>query len=569
MTAAPAGLPAWSTLLGFLDAELAAAIEEMARPLSLLMNDDPHQAPGDSEPNGYDGIDRRGTLDHLLLSEWMLQEEEPLEFMRRLAMHELSYLRPMRVEPRSHGRLLVLADAGPDQVGTPRLAHLAGLVVLHRRAGVMGVPLEIGFLGDEPEVYSGGELAEQLGLWRKARSTSRPTVDDVQPWLDLLDTRDRLWLFGAEHATEPLGFPARPGMIRRLSARDTAWGRDGVIELTAHVDNKRVLLPIPGPARATAILRGEGIRRRPILPIEREAGRLRTPRFTGSALRLLCRTDRPDELVAVSLGTNRGASGGRPRHHRFDGPVLAAGMIGGRVVALYLHDDWIRASVVGKHLGRVHDIRVHATALQFDLGAQATLEPVGLEPLFYSAGRIVVRLSNVYWFIDAPDVVETAGGATVEQISASMKADQPRIAMRWGRMISGLPMSAVDLPADRRIFFGPLGTAAVETTPDSFQIVLPDRSTRTIKVSPDDRVVGLTATLRDGPYVVVVSPGERIIRLIGPDRPRTLTAASGELVDLTLHPTEPILAIQRRDGSIEAFDLPGGEPRVLLLGSAS
>jgi hypothetical protein len=565
MTVTASALPAWSTLLGFLDAELAAAVERMARPLDLLMNEDPHQVVGSQDMDGYDGIDRRGALDNLLLTEWLLVDEEPLEFLRRYATHELSYLRREYVTPSTHGRLLLLADAGPDQVGAPRLAHLAGLVVLHRRAQAMGVPLEIGFLGGEPAAYHGGDVPEQLALWRKTRTGRRPTSEQLPPWLDALDRRDRLWLFGAETARAGFG-PGMPPGVRGLSARETGWGPSGASELTVEADRRRVVLPMPSSARATALLRGEGFRRRPSLAVEHERGPLLYPTFTGSALRLLCRTDRADELVAVSLGTARGARGGRPRRHRFEGPVLAAGVIGDRIVALFERDGWIDAAVVGRHLGRVDTIHIRASAV--GVLPDSIQEPTDLEPIYFSAGRLVVRLSGIYWFIQAPDDVENAGSGTVVQIAASRITDTPRIAIRYGSLVS-LGISRVNLPADRRVFFGPLMTAAVETSGNVFTISGIESRPLEIAVARGDRVVGLTATRADGPHLVVQSAGERIIRLIGPQRSRTLTAASGDVVHATLHPTEPILAIQRRGGAIEAFDLPSGEPRALLLATST
>ena len=47
-------------------------------------------------PDGFDGITDRGHPDRLLMSQWLLAQEVPLEFARRAAEGELLYLAPAR-----------------------------------------------------------------------------------------------------------------------------------------------------------------------------------------------------------------------------------------------------------------------------------------------------------------------------------------------------------------------------------------------------------------------------------------------------------------------------------------
>lgn len=98
------------------------------------------------DPDGFDGIARDGDLDHLLPSEWLLIGEEPDEFLRRYDRRELSYLRRRTVEPRAAPTSLVVFDTGPEQLGRPRIAHIALLVVLARRADEAGISLSWGTL---------------------------------------------------------------------------------------------------------------------------------------------------------------------------------------------------------------------------------------------------------------------------------------------------------------------------------------------------------------------------------------------------------------------------------------
>jgi hypothetical protein len=165
--------------------------------------------PG-GEPCGFDGIDRRGSVEHLLPSEWLLLGEEPDEFLRRLVTAELSYLHVARSAEQRTRSLLVLFDTGPEQLGAPRLVHLACLVVLARRAGV---PIRFGTF-----------QAEQR----------REVVDEA------LVVSGRLW----------------PQASMNLLLRD---GEDGIVEAEFHDGRRhrlrRALLPLPTPDDAIRLLR--------------------------------------------------------------------------------------------------------------------------------------------------------------------------------------------------------------------------------------------------------------------------------------------------------------------------
>ena len=75
------------------------------------------------DPDGFDGVEQRGEYHRLLTSEWLLAEEVPDEFLRRAAMNEHLFLRLARNEPQGGRRTLVFLDAGPMQLGSPRLVH--------------------------------------------------------------------------------------------------------------------------------------------------------------------------------------------------------------------------------------------------------------------------------------------------------------------------------------------------------------------------------------------------------------------------------------------------------------
>jgi hypothetical protein len=219
-------------------------------------------------------------------------------------------------------------------------------------------------------------------------------------------------------------------------------------------------------------------------------------------------------------------------------------------------------TVVGKRLGRVETIDVAPEKLELDERLMASIADSDLEPLFFASGQILVRLAGQWWLIDPPDIVAKANFVLV---AASATIDSPRIAYNVQGRIRVLASPGVQLPEDRRIFFGPLGAMAYESSDGDFTIAGGWQPPKTVRVEADVRVLGVTATRQDGPFLVVQSAGERILRLEGQDRARTLTMASGDITDISLHPTEPLLAVQRRDGTVEAFELPDGTPRAIIL----
>jgi hypothetical protein len=135
MTALPAALSPWSKQLSIFPPELSLAIGPLVQRIAAAI--DPlhvEDLPGADDPDGFDGLTNRGSYDRLIVSDWLLADELPEEFERRAAMREHLFLKTARRE-RAHGLgSIVLFDCGPDQLGSPRLAHLALLIVLLRRA---------------------------------------------------------------------------------------------------------------------------------------------------------------------------------------------------------------------------------------------------------------------------------------------------------------------------------------------------------------------------------------------------------------------------------------------------
>ncbi len=137
----------WAKQLSALVDDLAAELGPWVQSLDALLGPMRQASPaGDGEPDGYDGIARRGPYERLLVGEWAMAEAAPDEFLRRAAMGEHSFLELARVQEASGTRCVALFDIGPSQLGAVRLVHLALLAVLDRRAQNAGAPLVWGVL---------------------------------------------------------------------------------------------------------------------------------------------------------------------------------------------------------------------------------------------------------------------------------------------------------------------------------------------------------------------------------------------------------------------------------------
>ena len=118
-------------------------------------------------PTRFQGVTRRGPVGRLVLSELAMADEMPEEFLRRITQGEAGYYDVAMVEATASGRLVVLFDAGPDQLGVARIGHLATILLLWRKAERAGVAREIGTL-QRPGDTAKGELRDLVMWWLRS-----------------------------------------------------------------------------------------------------------------------------------------------------------------------------------------------------------------------------------------------------------------------------------------------------------------------------------------------------------------------------------------------------------------
>ncbi|WP_329120316.1 hypothetical protein [Streptomyces sp. NBC_01465] len=554
MSGLPRELAGWGAQLDALDAACAVALGPLVRGIDGLMG---VGARADAQArlgefDGYDGLSRAGTPERLVMSEWLLAEEAPEEFLRRAAEGELLHLAPARRAEEARGRVAVVVDCGPSQWGAGRLVQLAALMVAHRRAVARGSALVVGVLGRTPGEWAEGELPEVLRAWLGSRSAVEPDPVDVEKWLGALDAADEAWVLAGEPLAARLA-----GRSRVLVARESDWSGAGAAEVTVRVGGRSARLALPEPSAGVRILRGQGWKRAGATGAGAPVGGVGSMVFPGTGRQLVLRSqDDARQLITVRVPNGPGREHDVvPRRHGFPGPVVAAGYFGRRLVALVRVGDELRVQVVGKTWAAAEGYTTLAVVL-----GDATDRP--LVPLVVEADSMLMHWGDdwigMQWDLYAPVLVEKMvaalpGGATAKRLGDRLH-------------LPHLPGGHWTVK-DQHVVLGP-GTAHVRSLDGQLWRFVDDVGTSyTQRVPKSERPLG-AVVLEGRVHLVVRSAAGHLLRIRGPVRNTVLTKWSDTPHPPALHPTLPLLAVRRESGAIEVVDLESGE-RLLNLRSVS
>lgn len=232
----------WADALALFGPDLWRGIGPWLGPLETVIGRRDASRSRDGELDGVAGIARRGSYERLLPSEWLLAEELPDEFLRRAASDEHLFVELARAEPHARGAIVALFDAGPFQLGAPRLAHLALLVVFARRAADRAAILHFAALQGEAIWTLSTQGARGLLEARTARPANRADLDRWRLRLQSDGLGDaETWLVGD-------GEPTHDGW---RTARVVDCGAS--LEVT--VDERQAILALPSEALGARILR--------------------------------------------------------------------------------------------------------------------------------------------------------------------------------------------------------------------------------------------------------------------------------------------------------------------------
>ena len=337
----PRALQPWAEPLALFGDVVHDGLGRWLHPLRALLGPLTTPAAATSgDPDGYSGLSRRGSYDRLLLSEWALALEAPDEFLRRAATGEHVFMAPAFREPKGRSACVALLDCGPWQLGGPRLAHLAALVVLQQRAEEGGASFQFGVLQDtERKLQALDSVSVPRWLAARTTSTAPEHADDWTTALQPLDPPDR-WLVGGPDLRD-----AATRLRAGLLEIEECIGPEGrVLRIRARRPGQaggQVELPLPDADTCVRILRA------PLAPKRRRRHRLDstlggkgTGQLSIDGRRwLLPRAD--GGVTALHIPNTPAETPGYPKQvPPFPGStVIAADIKGKRPIALAVQDD--------------------------------------------------------------------------------------------------------------------------------------------------------------------------------------------------------------------------------------
>ncbi len=550
----PSSIAGWTILADLFDDELAASLLHLMTRLEVAVDTD-HVAPHRSgEPDGYSGIDRRGPISRLLLSELALADEIPDEFLRRLAQAEAGYLELNVVKELVAGRLLVVLDSGPDQLGMARIGHLAVILLLWRKSQRLGVDLEVGVI-QRPGESMRGSLNDIVVAWLANRTHERIEPVHVAAWTSGLGPDDECWMGGG---SDLAAMRAASAGLHTITFTESGVDVDGATDLEVVSHGKRSTVPLPPRDDAIRLLRERGFRRQQsgvVTEPTNTVTSIRHPRFLDATSRLLCRSEWPE--VVYSVPVPRLGKQATPQFLRrsFSGPVIAAGHMGTRTVALVYVDQQLTLEIVGKKLADLNGLEVPLSALGLREDELDLIGAKPLAPLLFEGGLLYAQLPSGWWRFGRHGPPQRH---PILAAAASDAVDVPFILRPIGNVagrgvwVQGTLLQQVPDGAPLVIGAGYVGWRVH----DSWTLRRIAQPADEVITSAQGEPIGVITTAA-GPFLVSLSDGGQLVRLDGRTS-RTITALSGDIAEISVHPTKPLIAVQRADGTTIAYDAGSG-----------
>jgi hypothetical protein len=248
----PPALASWKPALAAFAPDLAVALAPFVDRIALAVGPlSTTSTAGAGDPDGYGGLARRGSYERLVGSEWLLAQELPDEFLRRAGAGEHLFIEIARRVPAGGRRCVALFDAGPMQLGGPRIGQLATLIALSERAERAATRFAWGIL-QHPDADPIEDVTEAsiLRLLR-GRTSEMASSEHVDRWRErlALSASDDVWIVGDGSLAESAG--SRIGVhesievgARRVSIsvnRRDGRAADVILDLPAHDDCARLL----------------------------------------------------------------------------------------------------------------------------------------------------------------------------------------------------------------------------------------------------------------------------------------------------------------------------------------
>jgi len=580
----PRTLAPWGPYLAVFPRDLALSLGPVLQRLASAVGPlRVRRLDGGGEVDGYDGIDRHGSYERLLATEWLLADEMPDEFLRRAVMGEHLFLHTSRPEPGGTRTSVAIFDAGPGQLGSPRIAQLAALIVLARRAETAGARFAWGILQD-PDAPLHPEVTES-GILRLLQSRTPHEASDVQ--IGAWSTRvrgwkemDDLWIIGPPRLGN---LPAARGAsvlqvwdvldpeLRRVAVRVRPGG--------ASLPSREISLDLPDDSACARLLRdpfaATATAPRRLDPLFRPASNLV---FSANGAKLFARAE-GGGLVSFSIPNSPRAETGPPRgYDPVPGALPAAVGVARKRILLASGRD---GGVVLHELHRRGGATLVAGYAPPPEGPGFLPPhpgaPTALQPLLGTGQRLWVRdASGLLFQLSGPypqgmGTLRYVATATAASVSAGVLTFvEPASGDSPARLIRAVGDQLPEIVAElrgpgRRAFFGFGGPAsdaegglvAVENSDEgTWQIfgrlgdwyLTPFSGTQVVGVGRDTEQPG-------GPGLLLLDEDWRTLVLASRNWSRKVVTASSEIEHVTLHHASPRFAYATASGEIAVGSL--------------
>ncbi|MBX7220541.1 MAG: hypothetical protein K1Y36_11390 [Blastocatellia bacterium] len=594
----PRSLARWGPLLKIFPRETIAALGPLIQRLDVLVG--PLQigaSTGQGEPDGFDGIHRRGSYERLLNTEWLLADELPEEFLRRATEGEHLFLQTATRTPAGARRSVVLFDAGPNQLGAPRIVHLAALVVLASRAGKGSTSFEWGIAQavQAPLVQDVTENSVRHLL--TARSPFEVTEENLRHWRQQLGGTNQtldFWLVGGERLQN---FEASRG-VSFLTVTDPLEPNERFLAVTIQTARKKtesVRLDLPDERASVRLLRDPFEAAAVSTPSQKNKSQYQPVsnfQFAFGGSKLFARAA-DGGVVSFPIPNSAAAGMGKPKlwHSQSGKPVLAAIRHKKTLVLVSEHGhDTLRVECVKSGSTflpfRVGDYLLDSQSSPFLTTAKNSLLHSGvIVPVSETQSEILLLDGTRHLFTlrqnnsllsctcQTGDVLAlgafltgTYGASTTKAVYVCQKGAEFRIVSqglnqdpqtrKWypersARTVEGEGQQAF-------IGFGNThlqSLVALEQFTGKWVVV--GDSNYFFQQPSGTRVVGVIGRLGrwngSSPGLIVVEDDNRTIWLLGKDWSRTLPRAGAEIVEVKVCETTPHLAYLTADGEVVVY----------------
>jgi len=581
MISLPASLAPWSKQLSVFPNELSMAIGPLVQRIAAAI--DPlhlEDVPGDDDPDGFDGLVNRGSYERLIASDWLLADEIPEEFERRATMREHLFLKTAKRD-RAHGLgSVVLFDSGPDQLGSPRLAHLAILVVLIRRADRARANFAWRTLQNPGLPFLHGASESEIIELLRARTSANVSDSMLNDWiLRSLETNrsEEIWLVGGErlHQISP------HHVVSRVKVDDVLEPQ--VRQVSVEIQRpkgrpRRVLLDLPDNGVCARLLRDPYQVRvsipRKLSTMVRSSGLI----FAHGGRRLFATTG-DGTLMSFPVPNSPWDTPGNAKRHTLGniGRIVAANRLGRSTIIVSVEEISLRISYVGKEsyppaghyflrLDQFAWPRESDQALVFPCVRPPV--PQGDKPSLFvlDASGNLFRLKPE---ADEPVALLEQSGVlaltSLEGIPAYVSVDKARNTVEYTSMgrepFRGVVLSGAE--GVEQAFFGfgahaqaPFCLLAIQKSPTRWLVVSGQKRSNDIQTEQTQEIVGVIQEPNYAEALVSLRENRHVVTLKGPDWERTLFESPDSIAHLTVCQGKPWIAYSTTKGDVIVYSLP-------------